>query len=549
MNAVLVACGDGVSPGDGLTEGAPIGVVEVTIATGGDDVDEDGYRLVIDSRNNRAVAPNVVVRIERMTLGTHEITLTGVAENCSVAGGGRQTVTIGGVDPVPVSFTIDCEATGILVTIAERGGDLDLTGYTVYVDGVQSRYLAGSDAATIGRMRAGSHLVALGDVASNCAVLGENPRTVTTPASGLLSVEFVVQCVAFSGTVEVDITSVGVDLDTDGYVLRIDGAIDRTVMPSQTLRFDRVAAGSRSVQLVKMTSNCTAANNPRAVMVTLGDTVRVDFHVSCVYAEKIAFSETNGINSWIVVMHADGSDARTVLFGGTEPSWSPDGKRFLFAAISCEPYYYYYYYSCFYSGLGVADSDGRNVRQLTSGYDLAPAWSPDSTVIAFARFERGQGRILVLNTDTGLTTEVPLPGIVSEGTEPVWSPDGTRLAFSCSIDGSSDICLVNRDGSGFAQLTTGPYFDQAPSWSPDGTRLAFSRNQEPDDLRIAVMNADGTGLTLLAQGIDPAWSRDGTRIVFAKPPSLGSGLFIMNADGTGVSNLTTGTARAPAWRP
>jgi Tol biopolymer transport system component len=49
-----------------------------------------------------------------------------------------------------------------------------------------------------------------------------------------------------------------------------------------------------------------------------------------------------------------------------------------------------------------------------------------------------------------------------------------------------------------------------------------------------VMNADGTGLTQLTDGLDaarPAWSPDGTRIVFVR--DQGSSLVVMNADGSG----------------
>src|SRR5439155_221175 len=71
----------------------------------------------------------------------------------------------------------------LTVTTATTGLDLDPNGYTVTVDGGQSRSL-GVTASTTYTLTAASHTVDLTSVAANCTVSGQNPRTVTVLTGG-----------------------------------------------------------------------------------------------------------------------------------------------------------------------------------------------------------------------------------------------------------------------------------------------------------------------------------------------------------------------------
>jgi Tol biopolymer transport system component len=99
------------------------------------------------------------------------------------------------------------------------------------------------------------------------------------------------------------------------------------------------------------------------------------------------------------------------------------------------------------------------------------------------------------------------------------------------------------------QLTDDPdVLDQQPEYSPDGSKIAFSRDTGNQGL-IAVMNADGTGITPLTDddgNTCPTWSPDGTRIAYSDGP--GDIVIIAAADGTVLVTLPIGTCEL-SWSP
>ncbi len=145
------------------------------------------------------------------------------------------------------------------------------------------------------------------------------------------------------------------------------------------------------------------------------------------------------------------------------------------------------------------------------------AWSPDGRRLAFgvtsfggpARFDG----LHVVDLLTGRDRQLVRVGAHGEYNwdDINWSPDGRRLAYAS--DGT--IALMNADGSGQTVLRTGTTgHDHAPSWSPDGRWIAFATrdNGEPS---VYAIRLDGSQRRLLVpHGAAPAWSPDGTRIAF-----------------------------------
>jgi TolB protein len=66
---------------------------------------------------------------------------------------------------------------------------------------------------------------------------------------------------------------------------------------------------------------------------------------------------------------------------------------------------------------------------------------------------------------------------------------------------------------------------------------------------IYTINADGTGLRQVADGLDPALSPDGTKIAYANWVDP-RGIWVANADGSDKRHYyLSGSARGPAWSP
>src|SRR5207249_11882098 len=74
-------------------------------------------------------------------------------------------------------------------------GTLDPNGYTVTVDGA-TKSIATNGSVTFNALTAGDHSVGLTDVASNCVVSGQNPRTINVPAGGTPQTNFTITCSA-----------------------------------------------------------------------------------------------------------------------------------------------------------------------------------------------------------------------------------------------------------------------------------------------------------------------------------------------------------------
>ena len=85
-----------------------------------------------------------------------------------------------------------------------------------------------------------------------------------------------------SGTLEVTSSTVGVEVDADGYTIEIDGGAGQPLAPNVTLRHPEVAAGPHTVLLTGIATNCTVGgDNPRFFTITPGQTAAITFAVVC----------------------------------------------------------------------------------------------------------------------------------------------------------------------------------------------------------------------------------------------------------------------------
>jgi len=160
-------------------------------------------------------------------------------------------------------------------------------------------------------------------------------------------------------------------------------------------------------------------------------------------------NDPNGGNV-IWVMKNDGTAARDISQHGTGewrmPNWSPDSRRIAYQR---------------YVGVGAPeiftmDSAGKNDVQLTHDdkFDNYPKYSSDGLEIVF----ESNTNIWLMNTEGTNLKQLTTNG----GVQPTWSPDGKKIAY-ISYDytkydpqNNGTVWIMNMDGSNKHQLTHGP---------------------------------------------------------------------------------------------
>jgi len=205
------------------------------------------------------------------------------------------------------------------------------------------------------------------------------------------------------------------------------------------------------------------------------------------------------------------------------------------------------------NGIYTIDPSGAGLTRLTNGQDYRPRWSPDGTKIVFQRFdgEGLQSHIYVVHADGSNLQRL---STTKHGFQPAWSPDGTRIVFGTGLAKNAEIAVMNADGSGLTRLTDNDFEDFLPAWSPDGTTIAFSSGRRRN-VDLYLMAPDGTNVQRLTRNAtfdsNPDWSPDGSRIVFQRRRHGNFDLYSMHPDGTGLNRLTRNLSDdwAPAWSP
>ena len=249
-------------------------------------------------------------------------------------------------------------------------------------------------------------------------------------------------------------------------------------------------------------------------------------------------------------------------------SLSPDGRRAVVsvARLDLDD-------DVYRAGLWLLDTTGEAPpRRLTDGRnrDVAPAWSPDGTSIAFLRsvVPDGKPQLLVLPVEGGepraVTTDEHHP--LGAGA-PRWSPDSARLAYTARVPepgryGTEEgrgpekepprritTLRYRLDDVGFTvdrrphvfvldphadepepvQVTDGDSDDEQVGWTPDGG-LLFVSTRDVDVERtlfsdVYACAADGSGLRRITRGTNsaeaPAASPDGGTVFFLSHDDLG----------------------------
>ena len=268
----------------------------------------------------------------------------------------------------------------------------------------------------------------------------------------------------------------------------------------------------------------------------------------------------------IYVVDPDGSHmeqvGKGILLEGLT-SWSPDG-RYIVAQISEDGV------STIARLTVESDNTGGDAVSLTSDMmvdntdqkadSVIPAWSPDSSMIAFqSKKEGGNYQIYVMDKDGHNKRRISTGQGV--GIHPAWSPDGKTIAYvggdKVDVGAPKEIYTVSVDGGTPKKLTSLGKDLSKPTWSPDGKQIIYLDNLSDRYSDIMIMNADGTSPRKLADGVrasNPQFNAAGDKILYyyvstAEP--TGSHVYEVPTAGGTPTNISGNSPDdyQPTWSP
>lgn len=221
---------------------------------------------------------------------------------------------------------------------------------------------------------------------------------------------------------------------------------------------------------------------------------------SVVYA---AFLETDNFEIYELTL-ADGTVKRLTNTYGVEtsPEISPDGTFIAYTKFNPSTGNYQ---------IIIARRDGSeagNIPRVT-GWD--PTWSPDGKRILFASDRRGAVQLYTVRLDgSDLQAITSLPAIRGRSD---WSADGSYIVTYSGPAWNRELYLMNADGTNLHQLTPSGGNSQGPSFSPDGKWVVFTAyfDHYGDDhgCEIYVIRTDGSDLRRLTNNdycdYQPRW--------------------------------------------
>jgi hypothetical protein len=196
----------------------------------------------------------------------------GLALTLAVAAGACDD---GGVTVPPTTGTLE-------ITTATSGTEPDANGYSVQMDGGTPQTIGAAATVTMAELEPGNHTVQLLDIAANCTVAEENPRSVSIAAGEVTRVSFTVTCSATTGSLTVSAATGGPSPDPDGYTVTLDGVDRGALAVNASMTIDALPSGSHVVGLSGLAANCQVqGENPRTVTTTAGGSTAADFTITC----------------------------------------------------------------------------------------------------------------------------------------------------------------------------------------------------------------------------------------------------------------------------
>jgi len=402
---------------------ATTGSIQVTTATTGSSLDPDGYTLSVDGGASQAIGLNATLTLEGLAVGTHALTLSGIASNCHLDGENPRAVEVL-PGSTTATFDLNCLGPNALIAFTSNAFRL-LAIFVVNPDGTGLRNLTPDGAG------------------ESDPVWSPDGRKILFSKSG----DLYVMDAAGSGRVKLADGDQGIfehRWSPDGRMIAFvdERQEGEDIIPEL---WAMQAGGTGKVRVADQAFDFSWSRDGRLVYTSEGDWA--DVHLR--------------------IVNADGSgDVRLTSRAAFQPAWSPDGARIAFVTLGDKDIF-------------LINPDGTALVNLTPAGtdDDSPTWSPDGSEIAFNTGPAGQpleSDVAVMNLDgTSRTNLTNRPGF---DLSPSWSPDGSKIAYERSEAGDSEIYVMNADGTGQTNVSNRPdTYESTPAWGGQGSATVASR--------------------------------------------------------------------------
>lgn len=347
------------------------GNLEVIVQTSGDDIDENGYMVSLNSGSGTSSAVNDTVLFNDIEEGPYQVTLSGLADNCSVDADNPKSISIKASTTTSLNFNVTCTL--------EVGFDIPLNNMIVFS----------------GKTDGAANLQAVNPDGTGLVAIATDEENMNGPDVSPDGKEVVYYLGAQSPSVW--------KLTTSGKQLLAEKARS----PSWSPDGSKIVYTSREEYTI-YTMNADGTNKSRVTTDSKADRAVSPSYSpdgnSILFKCKVGFG--NRANQ-LCVVNTDGTDLVQLTsddYTYSAPSWSPDGSKIAFHAYNADN-----------SGgntrkIYTVDADGSNLTQVTEFEAYHPTWSPDGSKIAYHAGKVGyqaNTNLFVINPDGTGREEVP----------------------------------------------------------------------------------------------------------------------------------------------